>query len=176
MIAVNFTHRCHQRASMTSLGLLLLVAGLLCSGCSTDNRSLNHHHHLADTSIFAVEDITYWAYNDHGSINSGLALQWFESFKSNYHKNCLIKRYVILAPHGDTLFDASTGSHAIGDGIILNGKRHYARTKELDIADSAVTGLYGLHIFYRHSQTDFHWDSTISIEANQFVDTTGSGK
>ncbi len=153
--------------------VMCIAAGALSTGCSEDS-STGALTPIPDTTRFAVQDLAYFAFNDQGAINSGFSMQWFELFESNYDKNCLIERYVILAPLGDTLFDVGIGSHSIGDGIIPNGDRHYARTKKIDVPDSSVAGLYELHIFYHHSDSDFHWDSTISIEANQFVDTTGS--
>lgn len=153
--------------------IALLVVAAVFSGC-TQETAVAPLAALPDTSFLEVVDLSFFAFDDQGAISSGITMQWWEFFYSNYRKNCQIERYVILDQRLDTIFDTGIGSPAIGSGIIENGDKHYARTKKIDIADSAVAGLYGLHIFYHHSKKDFHWDSSIYITANQFIDTTGT--
>jgi hypothetical protein len=157
--------------AVTAIAFLLSVAML--TGCAQDNPGPTYPA-PPDTSVLRVIDLSFTAFDDRGAINSGLTMQWWEHFYSNYNKNCLIERYVILDPRADTIFGAAIGSPAIGHGIIPSGEKHYARTKKIDVADSAVAGLYALHILYRHSNTNFHWDTTIHIVANQNTDTTGT--
>ncbi len=166
----------HSWAVLTAIVYMsLLFASALISGCTKEETNAPF---IAppDTSFMQVVDLSFFAFDDRGAISSGFTMQWWEYFYSNYSKNCQIERYVILDQKSDTIFDAGIGSPSIGSGIIVNGDKHYARTKKVDIADSAVAGSYDLHIYYRHSAEDFHWDSSIFITANQFTDSTAGGE
>jgi len=144
--------------------LLVLIASVFFSGCAKDETGLSFVV-PPDTSFLQIFDLEYRAANDTGRCESGLNVQWYEFFYSNYGKSCRIKQYVLLDPKSDTIFNKEYSTV-----VIQNGETHYARTKWIDVEDPIVDGAYSLCIFYRHSDTEFQFDTTFDVFHNQSCD------
>lgn len=142
------------------LFILILFAGLLLSGCSVE-KSTFPIEAPPDTSYLRVFDVDYRALSYSEPYNSGLHIWWKEYFFSNYDKNCTVDRYLLSNSEEDTVFDKSWQNR-----FILHGDTNIARTKWIDLADSAVEGQYRLRIFYRHSRRSFIFDTTFSVFVN----------
>jgi hypothetical protein len=138
---------------------LALFAGLLLSGCPAE-QSTSPIEAPPDTSYLRVFDVDYRALSYREPYNSGVHIWWKEYFYSNYDTNCAINRYLLLNSD-DTVFDKSWQNR-----FIPHGDTNIARTKWIDLADSAVEGRYRLRIFYRHSQRPFIFDTTFSVVVN----------
>jgi len=150
------------------IGGVFLAVGLIIaaffSGCADEEAGILTPV-LPDTSFLQVYDLKYTAANDSGRCDPGLNIQWYEFFYSNYRKNCAIKQYIVIGPKSDTLLIRKYTTV-----FIQNGGTHYGITKWIDVTDSLVGGLYSLHIFYRHSDINFRFDTTFSVSANQSCD------
>lgn len=142
-----------------------LFAGASFSGCSHEEKTGVFTSTMPDTSFLRIYDLKYTAANDSGRCDPGLNMQWYELFYSNYRKSCAIKRYVLLDPKSDTIFDKEYSTV-----FIQNKDNHYGITKWIDVEDSSVAGPYSLHILYRHSDTYFRFDTTVFVFPNQTCD------
>ncbi len=130
---------------------------VLLPGCAEDADPL-FGPRLPDSSSLKIFNVGYNAWDDEGQIIAGVDVWWWETFQSNYSKNCRMKRYILVGRHGDTLFDKSYNTRILSPGDTISN-----RTKTIHTGESKVTGAYALHILYRHSDTDFRFDTTINI-------------
>lgn len=132
------------------IALSAAIALLALFGCGSDTESPvapeddGEQPAPVDTSVVRFTRLTYTAYDDDGTVETGLTLQWQIWFASTTGRSCRILKYKLYSDRDELLFEQLNPVPAmIASGLILSGKERW-----IPLDGPTAAGDYQFRVLY----------------------------